>query len=186
MTICNNDYKYIWNVLKYEGRFSDRKEDRGGKTFRGVTWKTYTSYMKASAKIPSHEHHEELTDEEVLDIYLQVFVHPLRISSYDSSWVKEAIFSASINHGGRNASKMVQRAAKAKLKIDGIIGPKTLKEVNKIYSNTFVNRLIMQRIIFTDKIVRREVREEKTPKEESQVENLVGWHRRYLRYILPQ
>ena len=183
--MIDKEYKYIWSVLEHEGFLSDRKEDRGGKTFRGVTWNTYVSYMKTAAKIPSHDHHENLSDEELLDVYLQVFVHPLRISSYDSSWVREAVFSASMNHGGRNASKMVQRATKSQLLIDGVIGPNTLRAVNSMYSNSFVNRLTIQRILFTDRIVRREVREGKTPKEESQVENLVGWHKRYLRFILP-
>ena len=186
MKTSNHDYDFVWNVLKHEGLFSDRKSDRGGRTYRGVTWQTYKAYMKTRGQTPTHRHHEELNEEELLDIYLQVFVHPLRIMSYDSHWVKEAVFSASINHGGRNASKMVQKAIKAELKIDGIIGPITLKEANKIYSNTLVNNLTKERILFTDRIVRREVREGNTPKEKSQVENLVGWHKRYLRFIRPQ
>lgn len=177
----NGDYKYIWNVLKHEGLFSDRKDDRGGITFRGVTYKTYKQYMLNKGDMPTKAHHKNLNEDTLLDIYLQMFIYPLSISNYNSDWVKEAVFSASMNHGGRNASKMVQRAAKSQLVIDGIIGPMTLKTVNKIHSDTFVNELTRQRIIFTDKIVRRDVRKGGI----SQVENLVGWHKRYLRFIRP-
>lgn len=178
----NEDYAFVWNVLKHEGLFSDREDDRGGKTFRGVTWETYSAWMKTKALVPTHDHHEAMNEDELLAIYLDAFVTPLKIMFYDSAWVREAIFSASMNHGGRNASKMVQRAAKANLIIDGIIGPATLKAVNSTYANAFVNNLTKERIIFTDKIVRRDV----LTGGKSQVTNLVGWHIRYLRFIKPQ
>jgi len=179
-------FEWIENVLEHEGLFSDRKSDRGGRTFRGITYRLYCEYCKRNDLTPTKFHHANLTDEEVMAIYFSLFVKPYRIEDYESDWVKEAVFSASINHGGPRAAYMIQKSAnyalRKKLRIDGVVGSKTLAAVNSLPAAAFVNSLAIERILFTDKIIVRTVGQG----DDSQVSNLVGWHNRYTRFIRPK
>ncbi len=179
-------FDWIENVLVHEGLFSDRNSDRGGRTFRGITWRTYCEYCKRNELTPTRFHHENLIDEEVMAVYISLFVKPYRIEEYESDWLKEAVFSAAINHGGPQAAYMVQKSAnqalQKKLKVDGIVGSKTLAAVNGLPAVSFVNSLAIQRILFVDKIIVRTVGQG----DDSQVDNLVGWHNRYTRFIKPK
>ena len=178
-------YEYIWKVLEHEGGFSDGKYDRGGKTFRGITWKSYCYWCNRIGATPEESHHSNLSDEEVLAFYVSMFVQPYNIEGYRHDWTREAMFSASIMHGGVPAAimaqKVVNKISKDRLKVDGIPGKLTMASSNIIPANIFVNNLSMLRIIFVDRLVQRTVNKG----DSSQVNNLVGWHNRFLRFIRP-
>lgn len=174
-------YQYVWNVLEYEGGFSDRAADRGGATFRGITWKTYLVYCKKANIVAAKWHHRNLHEEEVLAIYLMLFAEPAGIEKYTSIWVREAMFSACIMHGQGSATKMAQRAAKSGLKLDGIPGPKTRHVINLSPDIAFVNSLTAERIVLVSRLVQRTIKRGDT----SQAKNLVGWSNRLLRFIHP-
>lgn len=180
-------YDYVWRVLEHEGGFSDNPDDRGGRTYAGLTWDTYKDYCLRSGKTPSKEHHKSLMPTELLSIYKTLFIEPLRIDEYESDWVKEAVFSASINHGGYRASILVQRAVNktsklARLVVDGKVGAKTITAVNALTAVSFVNVLAVQRVLFVDRLVQRTAQKGDL----SQVGFLVGWHNRFLRFIRPK
>lgn len=178
-------YEYIWNVLEHEGGFSDSKSDRGGKTFRGITWKSYRYWCKKIGAIPKASHHSSLSDEEVLSFYISIFVQPYNIENYRHDWTREAMFSASIMHGGAPAAVMAQKTvndiSRDKLKADGIPGELTMAAVNVIPAVIFVNNLSIRRVIFVDRLVQRTV----SRGDPLQANNLVGWHNRFLRFIKP-
>ncbi len=176
-------YEYVWRVLKHEGGYSDDLNDRGGKTSYGITWRTYKEYCKRIGSTPSNGHHMNLTSEEVLSIYLVLFIDPYRIEGYENEWTREAMFSSVIMHGGPAAASLAQKSVNKisvhKIKVDGIAGDKTHEAINSIQSRKFVNKLTAERIIFVDRLVQRTVNKG----DYSQVNFLVGWHKRFLRFI---
>ena len=62
-----------------------------------------------------------------------------------------AHFDACVNHGIRNASKLLQRAAG--VQDDGKIGPKTLAAVDKADPVELVNGMLWKRLAFYEAIV---------------------------------
>ena len=176
---------YVWRVIKREGGYSNRSSDRGGRTFRGITWLLYTRYCKRVGATPDPAHHRNLSEEEVFAIYTVMFIQPSRIEEYKSDWVREAMFSSCIMHGSGSAAILAQRAANFlaihKLKLDGVAGSRTIKEINDQEPIRFVNSLTKERIIFVDRLVQRTV----SKGDVSQVDNLVGWHNRFLLFIKP-
>ena len=177
--------EFLWNVLRHEGGFSNHSSDRGGATFRGITWATYLRYCKKTGVKPTAKHHKNLTNPEVFSIYWTLYVEPYRVDEYVASWVKEMMFSAVIHHGGSSAAYMAQRAvnklSERKVKLDGVVGSITLAAVNELRATIFVNEMVGQRIIFTDRIIKRTV----AKGDLTQVDFLLGWHKRFLRFIRP-
>lgn len=185
LTSDKKRYGYVWNVLQHEGGFSDSKSDRGGKTFRGITWKSYCYWRKKIGATPELSHHSSLSDEEVLSFYISIFIQPYNIEGYRYDWTREAMFSASIMHGGAPAAVMAQKTvndiSRDKLKADGIPGELTRAAINIIPTVIFVNNLSIKRVIFVDRLVQRTV----SKGDPLQANNLVGWHNRFLRFIKP-
>lgn len=54
-------------VLKWEGGFSENKNDYGGRTNKGITQNTYNSWLKSQGK--SSKDVRNITDAEVQEIY---------------------------------------------------------------------------------------------------------------------
>ena len=176
----DNEYDFLWSVLEHEGLLSNRKNDKGGLTYRGITWKLYQAYCKRRRISATRKDLRKLNHEQVKDIYLLMFIKPLKIMQLDSDWLKEAFFSAGMNHGGGNAVRMIQRVI-SELKIDGRIGPKTISAMNEHDPNTLVNALAIERCIFVAKYVKGRANKGDL----SQLSNLVGWLKRYTRFIKP-
>ena len=171
---------YIDRVLKEEGLYSDVVGDRGGKTMRGITWRLYVQYCKRRRIALSEPWFRSMSVEDAREIYKVMFIQPLNISVLYNDRVKEAMFGAAIHHGGGRAVRFAQRTA-GKLKVDGIIGPKTIDGINKAEPIAFVNGLAKRRILFVDRLVQRTVRNGDL----RQVKFLYGWHKRMLRFVSP-
>lgn len=122
-------YKSFERVIGHEGGYTDDPGDRGnwtsGKIGEGVLKGTK---FGISAMSYPHLDIKNLTLDEAQTIYFNDF------------WVKNAIdqlpkamqyqmFDASINHGFRNAAKMLQRAID--VADDGIIGKNTMKAIGE-------------------------------------------------------
>jgi len=175
-----DQYDFLWSVLEHEGFLSNRKNDKGGLTYRGITWKLYQAYCKRKHIPVTKKDLKKLSNERVKDVYILMFIKPLKIMQLENDWLREAFFSAGMNHGGGNAVKMVQRVI-SELKVDGRIGPKTISAMNEQDVNTLVNALVIERCIFVAKYVKGRANKGDL----SQLSNLVGWLTRYTRFIKP-
>lgn len=171
---------FVERVLKHEGLYSDTKGDRGGQTMRGVTWGLYQQWAETRHVVPTKNHFQALNAEDVRKIYDDMFIQPLRIDQINSSLVQEAFFGAAILHGGPRASRMAQRTAGG-LKVDGIIGPRSISAFNNAPPVAFANEMAVRRVLFADRLVQRTV----FKGDLTQVKFIFGWHRRMLRFINP-
>ncbi|AHJ87874.1 endolysin [Vibrio phage PVA1] len=122
-------YKSFERVIGHEGGYTDDPNDRGNWT-SGKVGEGELKGTKFGISAMSYPHLDikNLTLDEAQAIYFNDF------------WVKDGIdqlpkamqyqmFDASINHGFRNATKMLQRAVD--VADDGIIGKNTMKAVGQ-------------------------------------------------------
>ena len=167
---------YIERVVEREGGFSDVDGDRGGETYRGITYDTYVAWCDTQAFDPTKEHHRSLSTFEVLEVYRVMFVNRYRIEEFTSELVREVMFSALVLHGPYNMAKIAQETA-GNLKVDGVAGSKTIRRINFLPAVAFVNDFSANRIVFVIRIVENDI---------SQLQFLEGWVvKRMLRFIRP-
>lgn len=117
-----------------EGVFSNDPDDAGGKTKYGIT--------EATAKACGYKGRiEDLTPNEAERIYYKVFWYDTKIGMIDNVEVKLLIFMFAINKNPRRAIQCLQEGFNLvnfkgrygpDLKTDGILGPITLKSINRL------------------------------------------------------
>lgn len=116
----------IKHTLFFEGEYSNHRLDRGGSTMYGITEKVarengYNGDMK------------DLPLSKARNIYFVNYWQPLRLNEMYSQEVANELFDTAVNMGVRTSGKFLQESINmldnADLKIDGIIGPKTMQSV---------------------------------------------------------
>jgi len=169
--------KAIPKVLKSEGGWVHDPDDPGGETYYGISrrfWPKWIGWKYVDKKLwkVAHAH--------VKPFYIGKFWLPLRCN-YLSQPVAEFLFDSAVNLGKKPAVKLLQRAVnlgtnyKAELKVDGIIGPKTIKALNNTKERTVVNWAINIRIHdYFNKCVKKPVK----------YKYLKGWILRTLKYLV--
>lgn len=108
-------------VLRWEGGFVNDPSDRGGATNRGITQKTYNSYLtKNQLTLRSVE---EIDDTEVAEIYKLEYWDKCHCSDIPTP-LDLIVFDSAVQHGVSRASKWLQYCVG--VPADGIVGNKTL------------------------------------------------------------
>jgi len=111
-------------VLKFEGGYSNHKDDPGGATMKGVTQETYDTFRKRK-ELPTQPVRNILFSE-VEEIYRQFWVASKCDEFADSHPLTALIhFDFTVNAGPKQSAKTLQRTLAAK-PLDGVIGPVTL------------------------------------------------------------
>jgi len=122
-------------VLMNEGGYSNDPDDRGGATKYGIT-----EHLYKSIGLPGTV--ADLSLQDAVEIYKKHFWNPHQYKNIDSQYIANKIFDLSVNMGYIAAGKVAQRAVRAangfKLDDDGIIGKKTLEQINGIKPNTLL------------------------------------------------
>jgi lysozyme family protein len=137
MTILN---KILDEIIDTEGGFVNNPIDRGGPTKYGITLRTLQSYKKGST----------INDLKNIDTYLakdiyygEYLVMP-RINELPE-FIHHIMLDMSINHGARNAVKILQKSLRRYgyvTKPDGIIGSKTINLTIEACNNLKNNILV--------------------------------------------
>lgn len=116
----------IGKILDHEGGYVNDPKDRGGETKYGISKKSYP-----------HLDIETLTEEQAKEIYKRDYWDRYDYGRFFYQLVAEKVFDYTVNMGGRQSHKLLQRAVLANgtpIKIDGLLGPKTFMEVNRLTS----------------------------------------------------
>jgi lysozyme family protein len=115
----------ITEILRREGGYVNHPDDRGGPTNLGITQATLSDWLGRPATI---EDVKALDEETAREIYVTRYMSGPRIDTLPPAIVPFTV-DASVNHGPRNAIKMVQRvvneAGFGPIGVDGVIGPKS-------------------------------------------------------------
>ena len=97
-------------VLKWEGGLSDNKNDKGGRTYKGVTQKTYDSYRK-SKKLPKQDV-AKMTDSEMKDIYYERFYKASGADKISNPRLALYVFDTAVNMGPGRAKEFLEQSGK--------------------------------------------------------------------------
>ncbi|WP_341237797.1 glycosyl hydrolase 108 family protein [uncultured Limnobacter sp.] len=136
--------KAFRRLVKHEGEFSDDPRDpgnwTGGKVGRGEL--KGTKYGIA-ANTYQHLDIKNLTLQQAKEIYLEDFWEVLG-SAHPA--IKFQFFDAAVNHGGGNATRILQRAVN--VADDGLWGPRSQAALNAMDPNDVLLRFIGYRLKF--------------------------------------
>lgn len=143
-------------VIEDEGGYVNHPKDPGGETKYGISKRSYPGLdiknldLDTAIKIYKDDYWDENGIERL----------PFHI--------RYQFFDMTVNHGPHLAAKILQRAAK--VKDDGIIGPKTIKAVERLSNTDLAN----QRALFFSAIVKNR---------SSQIVFLDGWINRCFKVL---
>lgn len=148
-------------IKKWEGGFVNDPADRGGATNMGVTIATFEAYCKRKAyPRPTVERLKRLTEKEWLDILKTMFWDKWKADAIKSQKVANILVDwvwGSGSHGILIPQKLLG------VKVDGIVGEKTLEALNaqdpdKFFQTVFDARKKFLQDITTGSIRRYEAR----------------------------
>ena len=159
-----NFEKALLNILRYEGKFSNVKSDRGGATNQGITLKTLRQYHRETGwgdfDLDGDVDIDDIrlldTPEKAAPIYKKYFWDMMKLDDYPSR-IDFLLFDFGVNSGPTNAFKILQRAlnklGQSVGAIDGIVGRKTREALIKADKGLLIKQLLNERDIFYRKIV---------------------------------
>jgi lysozyme family protein len=133
----------IPTVLRHEGGYVNNINDPGGATNFGVSLR----WLKAKGLLADLEHEEHIGDDEIAamklmnvdqakQFYLTYWWTPFNYASIIAQMIATKVFDTSVNMGASRAHKFAQ--AIVGVPQDGIIGPKTIAEINAMSSLNFI------------------------------------------------
>jgi len=129
-----NFFQAVNKILLNEGGYVNDPIDPGGETNFGISKRQYPNIDI-----------KELTKPMARAIYQQDYWNPIQGVKIVNQNVAEQIFDFAVNAGVKTAVQTVQKILL--VKIDGVLGPKTLNVLNS-YSNLFgfVDRIKTERV----------------------------------------
>lgn len=131
-------------TIGHEGKFQANPKDRGNWTGgkEGVGELKGTKWGLAAMTYP-HLDIANITLEQAKEIYYNDWWLKLKMERWPNV-MKYQMFDAAFNHGIGRANQFLQYAAR--VKDDGVIGPKTITAVNKTDPNDLVLRFLAKRL----------------------------------------
>lgn len=121
-------------VIGHEGGYVDHPDDPGGATKFGISRRAYPGEDIAS-----------MTLDRARLLYRRDYWYPIRGDALPEA-VAIQVFDAAVNHGVRQAVRMMQRALG--VEDDGVIGPVTLIAMGRADDHQFVARFNAERLLF--------------------------------------
>jgi len=147
----------VMGVINREGGYVNDPDDPGGETKYGISKKSYPDLDIKGLSIM-----------DAVEIYHHDYWKPSKVEKLPKS-LREAFFDMVVNMGLRRAVKIIQKACNSvcrqKIKVDGLIGPKTLNASKKLKPD----RLRSYRIMYYASLVAKRPTLEKF---------WYGWYRR--------
>jgi len=120
-------------VISHEGEYVNHPQDPGGETKYGISKRQYPDLDI-----------KNLTLRQAREIYYNDYWQIIKGNHIDNQEIAEQIFDFAVNAGVRRAIKYAQRVCGAEA--DGIMGPITLKAINEILPEMFLNFYRLARI----------------------------------------
>lgn len=133
---------FLTEVLKHEGGFVNDPRDAGGATNKGVTIANFRRYVKADATIDDLK---KLTNEQAGIIYRRFYWDAVLAAELPSG-LDIAMGDYAVNSGPGRPAKAIQKIVG--VKVDGRIGPETLKAIRARDAKDLIDALCDERLAF--------------------------------------
>lgn len=141
----------IDDVLRREGGYVDHPSDRGGPTNFGITQSTLSDWRGRPVKA---DEVKKLTESEAREIYRERYLLAPKLHLIVDPKVRALAVDCAVNHGPRQAVKLLQLAAR--VFPDGSLGVKTETAVNRMTPAALYARLCAARVRFYGQIIRKD------------------------------
>lgn len=132
-------------VLKHEGGYAFNPADPGGETNFGISKAQYPDLNIAG-----------LSRDDAVQIYYKDYWLANRLDEITRQKIADAVLDAVVHHG--QGPSIVQRAANragANLKVDNIIGSKTIAALNSVNETAFINAYVTERKAYMDSLIKK-------------------------------
>ncbi len=152
-------------ILRWEGGWADDKDDRGGKTNRGITINTYNTLSKRLLNLePSMTNFKQLTKAQA-GLFVKYFWDKSTSNNQvRSQKIAEAITTwrwGSGSYGLKEFQRLLNRKYHASLKVDGAIGSKTVAQINAINPDRLFDDMLIARKAFFERLALRDPSQKK-------------------------
>ena len=120
------------DLKRREGGYVDHKNDRGGPTKYGITWKTLQKHL---GRPVSKQDVKDLTWEVAKEIYLSDYFYGPRIHLIAEP-LQPQLFDIAVNSGPGTSIKMLQEVlvmSGFEVDVDGMLGPDTREKARQAY-----------------------------------------------------
>lgn len=137
--------------------FSDKFVDKGGETYQGIArnfhpkWNGW-AFIDNQKKVAPIEWQTKFTelDGDVEEFYLVSFWNPLLLSEVKDQAVADSIMDMAVNLGAGTVVGKVQMMLNKRwnqaLKVDAVMGPKTIEVINSLPANQLNISLFKMRV----------------------------------------
>ena len=132
-------------ILKNEGGYVNDPNDRGGETNYGITKDFYEDYKHCVPGIPDNI--KDITKEDAIKLYKGHWDRH-RIGEINDRRKALLLFDYIVNSGPRGVNQRMQDSLNARgynLKVDGVVGSKTINAINDIDFEDFATLLQFDR-----------------------------------------
>jgi lysozyme family protein len=141
----------VAETLSHEGGYSNHSADPGGATMLGITKATWAKWTGRKTKDVPDSEMRRLTIEDALPIYHAWYWRSVGGDDLPGG-VDFVVFDIAVNSGPRRALKMLQKATnklgRVYIRVDGIVGPKTISAANGVNVFDLINELGNTRLWF--------------------------------------
>jgi len=143
----------VEKLLKVEGGFA-RYDSTAGAVNHGITQR----FLQSVGLPCSVGYVRGLTAKAAAEIYHKYFWATLRLGELDSQKLAETVLLAAVNIGSSRAVRMLQKVLRdmgAQIRVDGVLGPKTLRAANSMPPENLIYRFKAQLAGFYRRLARR-------------------------------
>tara|TARA_R110002051_G_scaffold60359_1_gene110551 strand:+ start:1190 stop:1720 length:531 start_codon:yes stop_codon:yes gene_type:complete len=150
--------KLIDQVLRHEGGFVDDPDDKGGTTNWGISKKVYAKFLGVDSTYIYLSHLIKLMPKETARmIYKEQYYYGPKVNLLPHK-LQSQVFDMCVNHGPRNAYKLLQRAinqeSKSGLFVDGLFGRLSWAALDAVADKRQLNNALVDvRLAFYRSIV---------------------------------
>lgn len=155
-------------VIRYEGYYANVEGDRGGETYMGIArnlhpdWKGWETIDDFKQEFGAIKHNGKIPDskltELVKDFYREHFYEKYHIGSIRDGSLQEIIFDWCVNSGyysSRGVQQVLNQSFNYNLKLDGIIGTRTINAINNCTPLALFKAIKLARIKYYHAIARK-------------------------------
>ncbi len=155
-------------VIKHEGYYANVPGDKGGETYMGVArnlhpdWEGWAVIDLYKSEVGKIKHNAKINVDGltflVKEFYRHTFYHTYRIEAIKNGALQEIIFDWCVNSGYWGSSgvqKVLNRFFDYDLKLDGVIGNKTIAAINSCHPEQLFNGIKHARIHYYQTIAKK-------------------------------
>lgn len=148
MSVSNVYERTMKHIFTWEGGYVDHPNDPGGATNFGITRKVLAQW-RGKPSLPKQAV-KDLTVQEAAEIYKANYWNKILGDDLPPS-IAFLMMDAAVNSGPGRAVKTLQRSVGAlgkRIKVDGAIGPNTLRAVRSVDEEKLLNEFVVRRGVF--------------------------------------